>query len=140
MEKSLLLLYLGVCSLQDIRKKEISISLLFSGLGIAAIYKLFQIPFDGKGILIGLFPGLCLLVFSWLSQESIGYGDGVIVLTIGLGFGAGVAFWLLWLALFFAGGFSMVCLIRKKCKKTSTYPFAPFFLLSWIVIWMGGFV
>lgn len=139
MDKILFLLYLGLCSLQDVRKKEISALLLFGGLGAAILFKMLFSPFE-DGCFVGIIPGACLLAFSLFSGEAIGYGDGVLVLTMGILFGAGTAFGVFWLGLLCAAGFSIFQLIQKKCKKTSTYPFAPFLFLAWIVVWQGGFV
>lgn len=140
MDKLILFVYLILCSWQDIRRKEISVGLLFGGMAAAVFYKVLTLSHFNFGILSGMLPGTCLLVFSRITGEAIGYGDGVLVLTIGILTGAGGALGVLWLALFLAAGFSVFGLIRKRCKRNSTYPFAPFLLLAWTLMWVGGFI
>lgn len=140
MEKLLLLCYLLPCSWQDIKRKEISKRFLFGG-GLAVLcYKMCFLKGTVKELMVGILPGLGLLFLAWMTKEAIGYGDGVIVLTMGVLLGAKMAFGVLWLALLLAAVFSVICLLQKRCKKSSTYPFVPFLLAAWTMIWVGGMV
>ena len=85
---------LAFCSIQDIREKEVSLwKLKIYGILAAAvsIWKLFS-PKDDLPVLIfrlfaGLLPGIFLLILARITREAVGYGDGLVLLFIGLSLG-----------------------------------------------------
>ena len=135
MSNGLLGVYLLLCSMQDIRKKQISIGLLVAGLLAAVVCRLYT---NTGGWLYAVIPGLSLLLFARVTRESIGYGDGMMLLTAGIFLGAKRTVALLWVALLLAAVFSLTALLAKRCGRKSTYPFAPFLLAAWILMRIGG--
>ena len=80
----------------------------------------------------GILPGLLVLLISRFTKESIGMGDGVILMCYGLcaGFIGSLGVWIL--ALFFSSLFSIVCLIFRKLQRKSEIPFTPFMFLAFL--------
>lgn len=78
----LLLLLLGGNSLTDLKEKKIRIwfNLLFLFPGFVLSFRTGR-PLHA--LLAGFIPGAALLFISFLTKESIGYGDGIVVLACG---------------------------------------------------------
>lgn len=138
---------LAFCSIQDIREKEVSLWKLkvYGILALAvSIWKLFS-PEDDLLVLIlrlltGLLPGIFLLILAKITREAVGYGDGLILLFIGLSLG----FWEC-IGIFFAGLLgvffaAVLALLLFGRKKGLEIPFIPFLLtgLAGGYFWMKG--
>ena len=88
------IIMLAFCSVQDIREKEISLwklqiyGFLILGIFLSRFFiqknSLFSLL--EKGI-FGLIPGLLFLFLAKASKEAVGYGDGIILLFIGISIG-----------------------------------------------------
>lgn len=113
------LLYL---SAEDIREQQISLMLLLELGGTGLLYAL------SSGHIPQLLPGFALLYLGFVSREQIGYGDGWLMLVLGM--------WLdlenlLWMILFGMGfGVLYAFLFRKK-----ELPLVPFLTAAYL---MGG--
>ena len=129
------IIMLAFCSVQDIREKEISLwklqiyGLLILGIFLSRFFiqknSLFSLL--EKGI-FGLIPGLLFLFLAKASKEAVGYGDGIILLFIGISIGfwqcLGVLFTAL-LGIFLAAAMILILAGRKKNVRI---PFLPFLL------------
>lgn len=129
------IIMLAFCSVQDIREKEISLwklqiyGFLILGIFLSRFFiqknSLFSLL--EKGI-FGLIPGLLFLFLAKASKEAVGYGDGIILLFIGISIGfwqcLGVLFTAL-LGIFLAAA---MILILDGRKKNVRIPFLPFLL------------
>ena len=121
------LFFLAGLAKEDIEEHMISIKKLLVFGMLALLYFWYKESFIWQELVRRVMPGLFLLFLSWISRESIGYGDGAAVIVLGLW--TGVLFTLLTvcIGILAAGVWSMVCLIRKK---TGPIPFIPFLLLG----------
>lgn len=128
----LFILWLSICSWQDLKKKSISISFIIGGFVLLFIGSLYlnQVSFISRiagggigGILLGLNP---------LTKGQIGLGDGIIIGIIGIciGFTSNVS--ILLVALFLSAVISLILLVFKKVDKKQTIPFVPFILLGYL--------
>ena len=129
------IIMLAFCSVQDIREKEISLwklqiyGFLILGIFLSRFFiqknSLFSLL--EKGI-FGLIPGLLFLFLAKASKEAVGYGDGIILLFIGISIGfwqcLGVLFTAL-LGIFLAEAMILILAGRKKNVRI---PFLPFLL------------
>ena len=129
------IIMLAFCSVQDIREKEISLwklqiyGFLILGIFLSRFFiqknSLFSLL--EKGI-FGLIPGLLFLFLAKASREAVGYGDGIILLFIGISIGfwqcLGVLFTAL-LGIFLAAAMILILAGRKKNVRI---PFLPFLL------------
>lgn len=124
---------LAFCSIQDIKEKEVSLWKLkiYGFLSLAVcLWDILTIEKDTFSLiekgLLGLIPGLFLLFIAKVTKEAIGYGDGLILLFIGISLGfwesLGVLFTGL-LGVFLTSVLVFFCCGRKKGFRI---PFIPF--------------
>lgn len=137
-----IIVFLIVCSLQDIREKKLSIKtlILFGTLFLAS-----SLLFDGllyERRVLALMPGMATFVLAFLTKEQIGYGDAACLLVLGNVVSADALIGALAGGLFLISIYSIVRLARKKATWKTTLPFLPFLtagMLGQIVIlWKGG--
>jgi len=86
-----------------------------------------------EGAFTGMLVGIAMLVFAWISGESIGFGDGWLFVVTGvyLNFFENVA--LLFGSTVLAGIFAITCLVFKKKRKNDRLALAPFVLTGYVV-------
>ena len=130
-----LLIYLIYCTIADIRTKSISCKISITILFISFIIKL--VFFNGLDTffyvsILGIIPGLFLIIISFISKKAIGLGDGVIIFTIGIYYGFWKTISILLLSLFISSIFSLAILLKTKTSKYS-FPFAPFILMGFLL-------
>lgn len=127
------LLATGYMSGKDMKERQIPVvTLLVCGVA-AALY----LAVGGKGsmeyIAQSIAPGMLLLLLSLCTKESIGYGDGLVVLLLGLWCGGFFTVVVVGIA-FFLTGFYALFLLLKGSRQT--IPFLPFLLIAMeVVFW-----
>ena len=130
----LLTLFLMICSVTDLVKKQIYLKIIFPFM--AAGLALFFI--NGELSLLeelgGIFLGVILLLLARVSSEKIGYGDGLMVIVSGIFLGLFMNIRLLMWALFISALVSAVLLMIKKAGRHTELPFAPFLLISYALM------
>lgn len=125
-----------VCAAVDIKRKEIPVG-LFAVLGIVALLGCILGKTEETEILMlaaGLMPGILLLVLARITEQSIGYGDGIILAEIGLLTGVGRCMLILAAALAMAGIFSIGMLIVRKVTRKHKIPFVPFLTVAYMAV------
>ncbi len=125
------IIFLAMLSLEDIREKRISVNRVMIGALAAVIYQFTAGQASGIAIIGSLMPGIVLLLLSVMTKESIGKGDGIVVMVLGLWIGGWMTFLAVCLAVWAAGIFATVCLIRKKRELI---PFVPCLLMGMEVL------
>ena len=79
-----LIIILGVICVFDIKRKKIPVYMLIV-LAAAGIISNFTVgEFDIEKRIIAMLPGIILLIVSMITKQQIGYGEGLIILIIGL--------------------------------------------------------
>lgn len=134
MKTIVITIFLILSTLIDLRKKEVNISLCISVALVGLIYEIFISKTDIVSIILGILPGIFLMLTSIVTNEEVGKGDAVILSTIGIFLGLKKTILVLIYALFstiIIGG--ILLLIRKKNKKYKI-PFVPFILFSYIAL------
>lgn len=117
-------------SVFDIRKKEIpmwgicllgmvSLGYLITGSGI--------IFYDA---IMGCVPGMLLIILALLTKEKVGYGDGLVLLFIGLALGFELSMYMLMLALFLNCVMCGALFALHKVGKQTPIPFVPFLTIG----------
>ena len=71
-------------SIMDIRKKRVSVVVIIIMCVCAVVYNFYYNLFALPESLLSFVPGIIMLILAFLSDESIGYGDGVLMLCLGL--------------------------------------------------------
>lgn len=129
---------LGLHSLEDIRRKKITVKLtLFSGIAGILLHMLFQNQSIFE-MLAGAVPGVFVLVASYLSKSKIGMGDGIVFMLTGLYLGLVENLRLMFVSFFLASLWGLYLLMIKRCEKSKRIPFVPFLFLGYCLMMIRG--
>jgi leader peptidase (prepilin peptidase)/N-methyltransferase len=79
-----------------------------------------------------LIPGGCFLILSKVTREAVGYGDGIVILVMGIYMGLWTAVSSLMIALVLAALWAMVLTALFKKKRKDNFAFLPFLLLGYL--------
>ena len=123
-EELVMLGSLMALSVMDLRTKKIP---LMPVLVLGVMFFVYRI-WSGVPLLevaAGAIPGGILLLVSVLTEESIGYGDGLVLLVLGVLCGVAKAVAVLGMALLLAAVLSMVLLALKRVGRKTELPFLP---------------
>lgn len=127
--KIFLILFLGICAVFDIRKKEIPVILILIGIVFSSGINIWQIYYKnitaadaGAALAVGVF----MICVSFCTREKIGYGDGLILIVSGLMLGFYQCFLGLCISLVFSSVCALFLLMTHKAGKDSGLPFVPF--------------
>ncbi len=126
-----------VCSITDLRFRKISRAAAAVYFVLAAAAHLLLADISLPDVLPGLLPGLACLLLSVLTEEAIGYGDGILVVICGFSLGVWQCLGILMLAFMLAGLFGVMLLVIKKGNKKSRIAFVPFLLLGTLIQFLG---
>lgn len=118
--------YLLELSIEDIRKKKLPLGILGIGF-IGSVW--YSFIYKGlSGTLIGIIPGVSLIILSLLLPQSIGIGDGILAVIYGVVYGwQRACLWLMCGFLLVAVLGIYISLFRRG--KGSMLPFVPFLTL-----------
>jgi len=124
----LCLIFLLAESVTDRKKKKILILPvgIFFALGI--ILSIMQGREDFLYAVAGGAMGGVILLFSYLSKEQIGYGDGLILIATGVLLGIRMNLFMFLFGLFFAALKGIWLLMTKKAGRKTKMAFVPFLL------------
>lgn len=138
-ENMMLCGYLGICSCYDCRDRRIPLWLLRMGIGMGILYAGIML-FTGRAVwqtvLTGALPGAAMLFYSRMSQEKLGWADGLMVIPAGL-----IQQWERCTAEVLTACFliflvAVGLLLSGKGNKNTRLPFAPFFLSAVAILWI----
>lgn len=120
-------------SLYDLRYKEVpAVGLSVFGLAVL-IYRLCM----GEAwysLLTGVVPGVVLLLVSLCTKESIGYGDGLMLLVLGVFCGLQKTVAILGMALVLIALAAIVLLVLHKAGRKTELPFLPFVFAGYLLV------
>lgn len=118
--------FMAICCVFDIRKKEIPVYIIMVfGIVSLVIVAIKQKP-ELYSALCSLIPGAVMLGLSLCTKESIGYGDGFVVLVLGVMLGFAKCTVAVLAGLFLSAIAGLVLLVLKKVRGKSRMPFMPF--------------
>lgn len=132
----LVLVLLVIASIEDIRKREISGTVLLGLAGVSLVCSVLSV-YRGHStfsdVAMSLLPGAVVILLAWITREGIGYGDGLLLIAMGPVIGLrGIVMGLV--IAFFAGGvLSIILMIFKKVGKRYSFPFVPFMTIGMVV-------
>jgi len=134
MKTMVIMIFLILSTLLDLRKKEVNISLCIIFALVGLIYEIFISKTDILSIILGIIPGIFLMLTSIVTNEEIGKGDAVILGIIGIFLGLKKSILVLIYALFMTVIIGGILLIIRKKNKKYKIPFVPFILFSYIAL------
>ena len=136
-------LFLGICSWQDIRKKQVSVKLLNCFMAAALLMGIWNVLENRAAwweIPAGILPGGILFIYSRLTEGKLGEADGWVVAAMGV-----LQQWrrctgILMMACFLVFIYSAFLLVLKKGSRKTQIPFIPFLAGGFILLWIrqGG--
>lgn len=134
MMNGVIVVFLIPCTITDLKSKTIPIwwTVVF---GISAmIYQIFWKKQKLEAILFSMIIGVTLLVAAKISNQRIGYGDGIIFLILGLwiGFWDGIS--LLFFSLILSSIISVYFIIVRRKGRDYRIPFIPFVTAAYIIL------
>lgn len=134
MMNGVIIVFLIPCAITDLKSKTIPIwwTVVF---GISAmIYQIFWKKQKLEAILFSMIIGVTLLVAAKISNQRIGYGDGIIFLILGLwiGFWDGIS--LLFFSLILSSIISVYFIIVRRKGRDYRIPFIPFVTAAYIIL------
>lgn len=126
--------FLAGLTAEDIRTRKVPEELLMMMGILAAGYQFWTKEVTWNLMIGGLLIGLIFLVISYVTRESLGYGDSILICILGLFVGATELIEILMIAWLGTAVVSMVLLTRKKFGKKLAVPFVPFLALGYSVV------
>ncbi len=138
MQKVIVLGLLGICSLEDLRHKRLTIVyILMFGIG-GVILHLFAPVCSIYSILCGMLLGIAMILVSLITRGNVGIGDGMLLLVTGVYLGGYGNLQLLMTGLLLSALWALGLLAFKKKKGKDEIAFAPFLLLAYFVLLFQG--
>lgn len=131
------LIFIVICAVIDIRKKEIPVIVLALFGGCALFYTMIWGERTWVEILYSLMPGFFLLLLGLCTRESIGYGDGLAVMPVGMLIGWKGCIAAVVGGFLFSAVFSLILLVGRKAKGKSRIPFLPFLTVGLGVLYIA---
>lgn len=135
---SMVLVYMGVLTLLDAKKRELPLKVLAVGTVLAvsaAACRLLRGEGTWMELFLGAIPGMILLNLAWLTK-STGIGDGIVLLQLNLCMFAEkmvVAFGVSLLAI---GAFALLILLVKRGSRGLRLPYMPFLWIGCLASWL----
>ena len=123
-------MFLGIGSFYDMKSKEIPGGFLYFSIGLGFLCNIFMKYQPMKEFLIGGFIGCVFLGIGWMTNEEIGYGDGLALVFLGILKGWKGLIPLMFFSFMLSGVYGMWKLLGRKEERSSTMPFFPFLLIS----------
>lgn len=134
MEQGILLGMLGLYAMEDIRKRTITVRymILFGAVGLGL--HIYRQEMTAISLLLGVAVGIGMILLSLVTRESIGMGDGFVLMTTGIFLGGAANVELLFYGLLYAAVFSLGIVVFQKKKKKREIPFIPFLFLGYLTM------
>ena len=124
---------LGYNTIKDIKTKTLSWLFIILMTLFGVMLRVTKGCLWSMDTLYVILPGIIFLVISFVTNEVIGYGDGIILIPIGL-YSSVLEIWrIVLLTVFSAGIIALFLLTVVKKKKEYELPMVPFFLFYYIL-------
>lgn len=130
MKEIVLGILLGIQGCIDLKNKEIPLWLSLVGGGVGVIFCIKE----GRGVvevLIACGLGIVTLLFSKITKEVIGYGDGILLIVMGIYLSFEELISVVMVAFGIAGVVALVLLVVFRKNSKYELPFVPFLSLAY---------
>lgn len=132
----LLLGILAYATWKDMQQKSIPYYLPVIGIAVALLCRLIEgLPMTETWSVVcqSLLPGCFLLLTAFFTGQKVGYGDGLMVLALGVFTNMTYCVLSLMFGLCVSCFFAMFYLACKKAKMKDQIPFLPFLLVGYVL-------
>lgn len=131
-----LFLFLGICAVCDGVEREIPLVVVWVGIIAAIVLHVQGLAGDNSWLAaaISVLPGVMFWMLSFVTGEKVGYGDGWMLVMIGLYTGLWKCFLILLIGLMSESLLVLILLAVRRISKDRQVPFAPFLLLGMGVV------
>lgn len=132
----LMFVFLGICAVYDGLEREIPLAVVWLGIIAAVVLRIQGLAGDGTfmAAVLSAIPGAMFWLLGFISGEKVGYGDGWLLVMIGLFMGLWKCFLILMIGLVSGSIVVLTLLVFKKVSKDYCLPFAPFLLFGMGVV------
>lgn len=131
-----LFLFLAVCAMFDGFSRRVPLAVVWLGMLTAVCLQISGAMGETSLLtaVISLLPGMGFFLLSFLTREKVGYGDGWVLLMIGLFTGVYRCFLILLVGLIAESVAAILLIAVRKAKRDWEIPFLPFLLLGMGVV------
>jgi Type IV leader peptidase family. len=117
----------------DYRTKSLSVIYLYGMVIMGIIFGIIERSSFSSEILLGLLPGIVIVILAFVSKEKIGYGDGILLLSIGGFLGYLNCIIIMMYSLLFSAVISIITFIKRR-NRYEEIPFVPFLFLGYVMV------
>ena len=131
-----LFVFLGICAVCDSIEKKVPLAVVWLGIIAAVLLRIQGSVGNGtwQAAALSVIPGAAFWILGFISGEKVGYGDGWMLVMIGLFVGIWKCFLILMAALILGSTVILVLLVSGRATRDYQVPFAPFLLLGMGVV------
>lgn len=131
-----LFVFLGICAIYDSIEKKVPLVVIWLGIMAAVWLHIEGLAGDGtwQTPALSVIPGVMFWMLGFISGEKVGYGDGWILVMIGLFVGLWDCFLILMTALVSGSIIVLILLASGKVSRDYQLPFAPFLMFGMGVV------
>lgn len=132
-QKSIVLIMLAACSWEDILHRKIFLQWLiyFAIAGVLCWKLITKQPFTM--LILGVIPGFVFFLFSFVSHGSIGLGDGILLMALGIYLGAATIVRVIFYSVFISAFCALFLYFGKNKGKDYEMPFVPFIFIAFLI-------
>lgn len=123
---------LALCAAEDIRKKQVCLWLIMLFMGINLIFAYFA-QMDWRMVLSGLIMGSVFMLISLCTRETIGKGDSLLIMGMGICLGFLSTLIVVFVSLLMASVYGIIGM-KKHRKWSYKIPFVPFLMVSYTIV------
>jgi len=131
-KEGILVLFLALNALNDIRSRRIWLRTAWVFGVVGVIYVIYKGEMSLAAATGALLPGAVFLIIGKITNEAVGYGDGIVIIVMGIYLGLWATVSSIMLALLLSALWAIVLTIFCKKKKEDSFAFLPFLLLGYI--------
>lgn len=119
-----------LCTYYDIRFKKLPVFILVIFAIIIIIINGLEDSLFSRAVFFRIIPGTVFLMLALMTRQAVGYGDGIIIILLGLSLGSKRCITVVFIGLVLSSVFSLYILLLKKGSRQTRLPFVPFLLIA----------
>ena len=131
-----LFVFLGICAVYDGVEREVPLVVVWMGIITAVVLHIQGLggEWTWQDVALSVIPGVTFWILSFISAEKVGYGDGWMLVMIGLFIGLWKCFLILMIGLVSSSLVVLILLAVRRVSREYQLPFAPFLLFGMGVV------